>query len=134
MKLPLTLTLCLLGSIACFAQTTTVNFVLPISTNTMAAITNAWLTHQAAVTLDPTNYGGRAVTRELMVTNEATGEGYMTNRVTWAKPRMSFAAFRSLVAERMRMEQQLAESAERIRLSAASFISPPIVATNSPDN
>ena len=114
------------------AQTNLIPFIVNISPESMYAITNAWRTHQAAVILSPITYGGRVVTPTLVVTNEATGEGYTTNVVTWSNPRVTVADFRRMVAGQARVEQQLIEIAGRIEANAAKFIVPPIVATNTP--
>lgn len=130
----LLITLALLGSIAASqAQSTnTVNFVLPISRESWLTLTNAYLAHQAAVTLQPTNYGGRTVTRTLVVTNEATQQGYFTNVVTWSNPKTSFQAFRLKCAEKMGLEKQLVEAATAAGDAANRWIAPPLVATNNP--
>jgi len=127
-------TLATLTLLACSAQaqsTNQVGFLFSISEDSMRTITNAWRTHQAAVRLDRTNYGGYAVERVLTVTNEATGQGFFTNRVTWANPGLSVAQWRQAVATRMRLDQQLVEAAKAMDAAAAAFIAPPIVATNS---
>lgn len=77
-------TLATLTLLACSAQaqsTNQVGFLFSISEDSMRTITNAWRTHQAAVRLDRTNYGGYAVERVLTVTNEATGQGFFTNGI-----------------------------------------------------
>lgn len=106
-------------------------FNLDVSLSTWQAVSNAWAAHQTACQTS-SNYVGRTVTRVLVVTNEATGEGYNTNVVTKQNTAMSWLKFRALVAKQANTEAQFVEVARRIGEVASSYTAAPIVATNNP--
>ncbi len=106
-------------------------FNLDVNLSTWQAVSNAWAAHQTACQTS-SNYVGRTVTRTLVVTNEATGEGYQTNIVSKQNTAMNWPKFRALVAKQANVEAQFVEVARRIGDAASSYTASPIVATNNP--
>ena len=104
-------------------------FNLDVNLATWQAVSNAWAAHQTACQTS-SNYVGRTVRKELVVTNEVTGEGYQTNIVTKQNTAMGWPKFRALVAKQANMEAQLVEVARRIGDAASRYTASPIVATN----